>query len=64
MPYYEGIPDDDTLARAMRKLETKAFQVCFMEWIQSVSDVTSGDIIAIDGKTLRCSHDRHAGVDR
>ena len=62
LPYNEGIPVDDTLARGMLKLETKAFQACFMEWIQSVSDVTSGDIIAIDGKTLRRSHDRHAGV--
>ena len=62
LPYKEGIPVDDTLARVMRKLETKAFQACFMEWIQSVSDVTSGDIIAIDGKTLRRSHDRRAGV--
>jgi predicted transposase YbfD/YdcC len=62
LPYKEGIPVDDTLARVMRKLETKAFQACFMEWIQSVSDVTSGDIIAIDGKTLRRSHDRQAGV--
>ncbi len=62
LPYNDGIPVDDTLARVMRKLETKAFQACFIEWIQSVSEVTSGDIVAIDGKTLRRSHDRQAGV--
>lgn len=58
----DGIPVDDTLARVMRKLETKAFQACFIEWIQSVSEVTAGDVVAIDGKTLRRSHDRQTGV--
>ena len=40
----------------MRKIETKAFQACFMRWVQSVSEATSGDVVAIDGKTLRRSH--------
>ena len=62
LPYKDGIPVDDTLARVMRKLETKAFQACFIQWIQSVSEVTSGDVVAIDGKTLRRSHNRQAGV--
>jgi hypothetical protein len=46
----------------MRKLETKAFQACFIQWIQSVSEMTSGAVVAIDGKTLRRSHDRQSGV--
>ena len=58
MHYKDGISVDDTLARVMRKLETKAFKACIMQWIQPVSKVTSGDVVAIDGMTLRCSHDR------
>jgi len=34
------------------------FQTCFLAWVQSISEVTAGEIIAIDGKTLRRSHDR------
>jgi len=57
MPYENGIPVDDTLARVMRKLNTKQFASCFTRWMQFVSESTSGDIIAIDGKTLRGSYD-------
>ena len=56
LPYDNGIPVDDTLARVMRKLDTKAFQNCFMQWMQSVTHATQGDIVSIDGKTLRRSH--------
>ena len=61
LPFENGIPVDDTIARVMRKLDTKAFQTCFVEWMQSVSKQTDGDVIAIDGKTLRRSHNRQDG---
>ena len=57
LPYENGIPVDDTLARVMRRLDTKQFANCFTNWIQSVTKATHGDVIAIDGKTLRRSHD-------
>lgn len=57
LPYTEGIPVDDTLARVMRKLNTKAFQGCFLSWMRAVSEATEGDIVAIDGKTVRRSYD-------
>ena len=41
----------------MRRLDTKAFQACFVNWIQAVSKAKQGDVVAIDGKTLRRSHD-------
>ena len=62
LPYKDGIPVDDTLARVMRKIETKEFQACFIKWVQSVSEATSGDVVAIDGKTLRRSHNHRDGV--
>ena len=55
LPYENGIPVDDTIARVMRKLNTKQFANCFTRWIQAVTAVTNGDVIAIDGKTLRRS---------
>ena len=61
LPYERGIPVDDTLARVMRKLNTKQFSTCFTTWMQSVTEATDGDVIAIDGKTLRRSHDNEAG---
>lgn len=59
-PYEHGIPVDDTLARVMRKLDTKQFSNCFTSWMQAISSVTGGDVIAIDGKTLRGSYDGDA----
>jgi predicted transposase YbfD/YdcC len=61
LPYENGIPVDDTIARVMRKLDTKAFQSCFVSWMQSVVSATEGDVVAIDGKTLRRSHDNASG---
>ena len=55
LPYKDGIPVDDTIARLMRKLDPKLFQGCFMRWMQSVVELTDGDIIAVDGKTARGS---------
>jgi hypothetical protein len=56
LPYNEGIPVDDTIARVMRRLDTKQFRDCFVNWMKSVSKKIDGDIIAIDGKTLRGSY--------
>lgn len=61
LPYENGIPVDDTIARVMRKLDTKAFQICFVNWMKSVARKTQGDVIAIDGKTLRRSYDHRNG---
>lgn len=39
-------------------MNPKEFQNCFMHWIKFVTDRTNGQVIAIDGKTLRRSHDK------
>ena len=56
-----GIPAHDTFWRVFRALEPEPFQRCFLEWIQAVSCVTQGQVIAIDGKKLRRSHDKGLG---
>ena len=37
------------------------FQHCFIEWVQAVAQLTQGEVVAIDGKTVRRSHDRTLG---
>lgn len=56
-----GIPSHDTIRRLFIQLNPKEFQKCFMEWIKSASESATGQVVAIDGKTLRRSHDKRAG---
>ncbi len=52
-----AIPSHDRFARVLARLDPEQLQQCFLSWIQSVSQITNGEIIAIDGKTLRGSYD-------
>ena len=56
-----GIPSHDTFGRVFAWLNPEHFQEGFMGWVQSVEKVTKGQVIAIDGKTVRRSHDRANG---
>ena len=56
-----GPPSDDTYRRVFAALDAEEFQVCFMDWIEAVEELTQGQVIAVDGKTLRRSHDRSQG---
>ena len=53
-----GIPSHDTFGRVFSVLSSVEFQKCFSSWIEAVFFVTKGQVIAIDGKTLRKSYDR------
>ena len=48
-----GIPSHDTFGRVFAVLSPEALQACFPHWIQAVAQVTEGQVVAIDGKTLR-----------
>jgi predicted transposase YbfD/YdcC len=52
-----GIPSHDTFARVFAKLDPIAFQRCFVRWVDAIRDKLPGDVIAIDGKTSRRTHD-------
>ncbi len=56
-----GIPSHDTFGRVFALLDTTAFERAFMGWVQDIVALTAGQVIAIDGKTLRRSHDAAAG---
>ena len=53
-----GIPSHDTFARVFARIDPQQFQECFLHWIKSISKITDGEVIAIDGKTLRRSYDK------
>jgi len=62
-----GIPSHDTFGRVFARLDPAQFQACFVAWVRDVVTATAGQVepvehvVAIDGKTLRRSHDRTAG---
>ena len=56
-----GIPSHDTFGRVFSLIDPAQFQRCFIHWVKGVSELTQGEVIAIDGKTLRRSYDRSRG---
>lgn len=58
-----GIPSHDTFGRVFALLDPKTFRQSFLSWVQAVFEVTGGQVIAIDGKTLRRSHDKTLGKE-
>lgn len=55
------MPAYDTFWRVFRALDSECFQNCFLAWIHAVSEVTHGQVVAIDGKKRRRSHDKGLG---
>ncbi len=53
-----GIPTHDTFNRFFASLDPDELAKCFLEWTRSVSCLTEGEVISIDGKTLRGSRDQ------
>ncbi len=56
-----GMPSADTFRRVFILIDKDHFESCFISWITTVETVTEGQVIAIDGKTNRGSHDRASG---
>jgi predicted transposase YbfD/YdcC len=56
-----GIPSHDTFGEVFARLDPEEFERCFLGWVQAVFEVTAGQVVAVDGKTLRRSHDRTLG---
>jgi predicted transposase YbfD/YdcC len=63
-----GIPRKDVFRRVLMALKPAAFQACFANWLRSLRAEAVAQtgveqpVLAIDGKTLRRSHDRENGL--
>ncbi|QVL33843.1 ISAs1 family transposase [Telmatocola sphagniphila] len=63
-----GVPSKDVFRRVLMALNPQAFQLCFEAWVNSLRE-KAGErmkidqpILAVDGKTLRRSHDEKKGL--
>ena len=56
-----GIPSHDTFGRVFASIDPNQFQASFLSWMQSVSQLLPAEVVAIDGKVIRRSHDRGIG---
>ena len=56
-----GIPSHDTFNRVFAALDPDAFRAAFAAWMQAITGVLPAQVIALDGKTVRGSHDRARG---
>ncbi len=62
-----GIPSHDTFGRVFARIDAEQFQTGFSQWVASINTTVApqmdGEIVAIDGKMLRRSHDRTIGKE-
>jgi predicted transposase YbfD/YdcC len=60
-PLPNGIPSHDTFGDVFSRLKPEQFETSFLGWVQAVMGASGEPVVAIDGKTLRGSHDRGRG---
>ncbi len=56
-----GIPSHDRFNAVLAALKPAEFEKCLLSWIVALHEISDGQVIAIDGKTLRRSFDRASG---
>src|SRR3954449_13574674 len=65
LPYEDGLPSHDTLGDVMNALVPELFKECFLGWVETLrsspSEADGPEIIAVDGKTSRRTHNRAKG---
>jgi len=61
VPLENGIPSHDTIGRVFAALDNKSFHACFTRWVSTICTSLAGEVVALDGKTMRGSHRRGAG---
>ena len=53
-----GIPGHDTFRRVLSQLDSEELTQCFIAWTNALSAASGGDIVSIDGQTLRHAFDQ------
>lgn len=56
-----GIPSDDTFRRVFQFIDPSELNQCFLGWVETLVASMGGEVIPIDGKTIRGSYDRNRG---
>lgn len=57
----DGIPSRDTLGKGFSHLNPEPFQRCFVEWNQAVAALLPSEVMTIEDKGVRPSHDKRTG---
>ena len=57
LPFANGIASHDTFGRVFNLLDAKQFEACFIGWMQQLCPSLRGQLVPIDGKSVRGSHD-------
>jgi predicted transposase YbfD/YdcC len=57
LPFEQGIPTDGTFGRVFARLDTFQFYAALQSWASDIAHTLRGHTVALDGKTLRGSHD-------
>ena len=57
-----GIPSHDTFERLFSRLDPNSFQKAWLDWLSNLKSLLPESVIAVDGKTLRGSHQRSKGL--
>ena len=60
LPFRDDIPSHDTLADVLNAVDPQLFEQCFVDWVMGLRE-DAPDVIAIDGKTSRRTHDKPSG---
>ena len=53
-----GIPSDDTFRRVFEALNPEQFQASFISWVRTIHVLTAGEVVAVDGKTVRGTYQK------
>lgn len=61
LPFHHGVPGERWLNILMNRLDPGLFSACFMAWARELRP-EAPDLVALDGKTSRRTHDRAAGT--
>ena len=56
-----GIPSHDRFNAVLAAIRPAEFEKCLLNWITALHEITAGQVVAIDGKTLRRSFDKGTG---
>jgi predicted DNA-binding protein (UPF0251 family) len=61
LDFKSGIPSHDRFNAILAAIRPGEFEACLLSWITDLHEITAGQVVAIDGKTLRRSFDAASG---